>query len=215
MAQPEVQPGAEEDGAARGGLAFSLERQQQRHHEPSAGGVAGDRHTLRRDSLVEQPPVGTQRIVEGRGKRMLGRQPVVDNQHARLCGGCQRAGVRLVAKRRPEQIATSVQVQHGGLGPVGRRHDERRHPTGCDGPHGRARRRRELGLETLERFPRLVKAGLLSDQPGERLEQFDDATEQLSTDRQRLRDRLVDVAQQLAGSIEQRFAGDGELDAVR
>ena len=88
-------------------------------------------------------------------------------------------------------------------------------PPAVTGPYGRSRRRRELGLETLERFPCLVQAGLLSDQPGQRLEQFDGASEQLSTYRQRLRHRLVDVAQQLAGSIEKRFAGDGELDAVR
>jgi hypothetical protein len=52
-------------------------------------------------------------------------------------------------------------------------------------------------------------------QSGERFEQFDQAPEQLSTNRERLGHRLVDVAQQLSGAIEQSFAGDGELDAVR
>ena len=60
-----------------------------------------------------------------------------------------------------------------------------------------------------------MQAGLLSDQPGQRLEQFDGASEQLSTHRQGLRNRFVDVEQQLAGSIEKRFAGDCQLDAVR
>jgi uncharacterized protein YukE len=59
-----------------------------------------------------------------------------------------------------------------------------------------------------------VDAVLVSNQSGEGFEQFDDAPKQLSADRQRLRHGLVDVAQQLAGSMEQRFAGDGELDAV-
>jgi hypothetical protein len=47
-----------------------------------------------------------------------------------------------------------------------------------------------------------VQAGFLSDQPGQRLEQLDGASEQLSTHRQRFRHRFVDVEQQLAGSIE-------------
>ena len=94
VAEPEVEPGAEQDGSAGSGLAVSFERQQQRHHEPAAGGVAGDRHALWRDALVEQPAVRAQRIVQGRREGMLGRQAVVDNQHAGLRRGRQRAGVR-------------------------------------------------------------------------------------------------------------------------
>jgi 5'(3')-deoxyribonucleotidase len=70
-------------------------------------------------------------------------------------------------------------------------------------------------LQTLKGFPGLVQASLLSDETGQRLEQFDGPSEQLSTHRQRLRNRFVDVEQQLAGSIEQRFAGDCQLDSVR
>ena len=215
MTEPEVEPWAEEDGSARSGLAVSFERQQQGHHEPCAGGVAGDRHTRRCDTLIEQPSVRAQRVVQSRGKRMLGSEAVVDHQHACLCGGGQRAGVRLITERRAEQVAASVQIQHRWLWHVLGRHDERWHPTGGDRPHRYARWRGELGLETLERLPGVVNAGFLGNEAGERFEQLDRASEQLSTYRQRLRHGLVDVAQQLAGSIEKRFAGDRELDAVR
>ena len=55
---------------------------------------------------------------------MLGRQAVVDNQHTGLRRGRQRAGVSLIAERRTEHIAPSVQVQHSGLWPVDWRHDQ-------------------------------------------------------------------------------------------
>ena len=80
------------------------------------------RQSRRRPSraLARRPGRATNgtRCANGQGHRegMLGRQAVVDNQHTGLRRGRQRTGVSLIAERRTEHIAPSVQVQHSGLG---------------------------------------------------------------------------------------------------
>ena len=69
-----------------------------------------------------------------------------------------------IPKRRPNNVSPAMKIQDRGLGATGWRRDERGHATGCDRPDARARRRRELGLETLERCTHLVQVGILGDE---------------------------------------------------
>ncbi len=55
---------------------------------------------------------------------------------------------------------------------------------------------------------------IVGDEALHRLEHPRDPADQLSADRERLRDRVIDVLEQLARPIQQRFAGKGELDSV-
>ena len=50
--------------------------------EPAPGRVAHDHDRAGVDAVVEQPPVGDERIVEGRREPMTGRQPVGDGKGA-------------------------------------------------------------------------------------------------------------------------------------
>ena len=145
---------------------------------------------------------------------MLGGETIIGNEHTGLRRGRQGAGVRLVSERRPKHVCAAMQIQHRRLWSIGRGRDQRRHPTGCDRPHARAGWPLKLGLETFEHCPGLVQAGIPGDESGQWLEQPGDAPEQLSSDRQGRRHRLVDIAQQLAGSLEQRFPGERELHAM-
>ena len=151
---------------------------------------------------------------------MLGGEPVVRQEHGRLRRSGERAGVRLVTERGAEHVSPAMEVQDRGRGSIGGvglggADEQRRNAAGGRRLDARPRRRRELRLDLLVRRTRLVQVVLTRYQPAQRLPLLGDPREQLTTDRHRLGHRLVDVAQQLPGSLEQRLAGDGQLDAVR
>ena len=144
---------------------------------------------------------------------MLGGQPVVRDDDAGPGLFGQGAGQRPVAERRPGHVPAAVQVQHGG-GCLGLgREQESRHSPGVHRPHADAGRRLELPVQALERDPQLLQVGRAD--LGEGLPVPGDAGQQLTADRACRADRLVDLAQQAPGPVEQGLARQRELDAVR
>ena len=59
-----------------------------------------------------------------------------------------------------------------------------------------------------------TRSSIAGEHASQRLERPRDPPKQLATDGERRRDRLIDVAEQLARAVEQSFAGERQLDAV-
>jgi hypothetical protein len=110
-------------------------------------------------------------------------------------------------------VAAAVQVQQGGgfLG-LGREQESGDSP-GVHRSHVDVRRRLELPVLGLERDPQFLQVA--GTDLGEGLPVPGDARQQLAADRPRRADRLIDVAQEAAGPVEQGLARERELDAVR
>ncbi len=87
------------------------------------------------------------------------------------------------------------------------------HSPGVHRPHADVRRRLELPVQALERDPQLLQVGRAD--LGEGLPVPGDPGQQLTADRARRADRLVHVAQQAPGPVEQGLARQRELHAVR
>ena len=98
---------------------------------------------------------------------------------------------------------------------VGRRDEQRADAAGAGGAHGDLGRRRELRVQGLVGVAHRVDVGAGLGQVGERLPHAHAAADELAADRLRHRDGLVDAAQDAARAVEQRLAGQRQLDAVR
>ena len=120
-----------------------------------------------------------------------------------------------VAERGAEHVAAAVQVEEAGPRLVGRRDEQRADAARADGTDGDLRRRGELRVQRLVGVAHRVDVGAGLGQVGERLPHAHAAAHELAADRLRHGDRLVDPAQDAPGPVEQRLAGQRQLDLVR
>ena len=88
-----------------------LEREQRGEGEPTAGGVAGERDPLRLEPLFQQPAVRGSRVVDRGRERMLGREAIVEREHARLCGPREALAHVAVGVNRAEDVAAAVEIE--------------------------------------------------------------------------------------------------------
>ena len=155
----EVHPRRDADGHGGQARPAVPQRQQRGDGEPAAGGVARDDEVRGRHALLQEPSIGGHRVVHGRGKRMLGRQAVVEQQRAGA--GRRRDGRRQVAvrARRADHVAAAVEIQHDAPG-RGRRRTQ---------PFGWGRwRRHALDLDVRRRGKYSLRALVLRAPLGER-----------------------------------------------
>ena len=76
----QVRPGRDEPDAGWGGGVVGEQPVDERDGEARAGAVAADHDVRGHKSLPAQERPGLESIVVGRGKRMFGRQPVLDRE---------------------------------------------------------------------------------------------------------------------------------------
>jgi hypothetical protein len=144
---------------------------------------------------------------------MLRGEPVIRDDDTGPGTVGQGADQRPVAERRAGHVPAAVQVQQGSgfLGLA--REQETRHSPGVHRSHADGRGRLEPPVQALERDPQFLQVA--RSDLGEGLPVPGDAREQFPADRAGRADRLVDLAQQAPGPVQQRLARERELDAVR
>src|SRR5207245_2423602 len=146
----EIDPGRDADAPGRPRQPSIAQREQRRHRQSPACGVAGHDDAPRRDALREQPLVGGDRVPERGRKRMLRSEPVVEQQRARSGGARDGGGQMPMRARRADHVAATVQVEDHGVGPdPGRRQPFRRARGRGDRLDLHVRRRREDALGAL------------------------------------------------------------------
>ncbi len=92
--------------------ALVAQRQQRAERQPAARRVTGDGDRAGRHALVEQPAIARDRIVDGGGKPVLRRQPLVYRQRPRTCGAAETGHQVAMGPRR----SRSCSRRHGSRG---------------------------------------------------------------------------------------------------
>ena len=208
-----VDPRAQEHRRGRQREVLAARGHHQRAGEPGAGRVA--RHDDAARPLRQQPAVRAQRVLDGRGERMLGGEPVVGHERADPRRGDEGADQRPVPVGGADGVAAAVQVEDRHVLLARRADHERRDAARVDRPDLDALGDRGLREERL-----VGRAHLLDVRTGgrdleHRRPHGRHPVGQLAADGLRRGDRLVEVGEQLPRAVEQRAAGDGQLDAVR
>ena len=184
--------------------------------QPAAGGIADD---------------GERGRVDRRRRASTGRRCRASSSAAgKGCSGASRysgsrsrgvgrrrhgAGQVPVPERRTRHIAAAVQVEHRHGGVRARQELQRRHPGGVGRRNLDLGRHRELRVQRLARGPQVCRVPPTGDQRVDRLPEPLDALGEFAADRSGRRDRLVEIAQQFAGPVEEGLAGQRQLDPVR
>ncbi len=137
-AHREIGPRGDADAAGGPRHPGIAQRHQGRHREPAARGVAADHDAIGRDALLEEPAIGGGGVLHRGRERMLGGQPVVEQQRGGLARGRDGGGEMAVRARGADHVAASVQVEHDAAG----RRPGRPQPLG-----GRDRRAHALHLD--------------------------------------------------------------------
>ena len=129
----EIHPRRHADAGRRQRLLRVAQREQRREHEPAARGVTGERDLRGRHARAEQPAIRGGRVLDGRGERVLGREPVVDHERARLRGARDPRRQLAVRVERADHVAAAVQVEdHAVRAALGHAHPLRRDAPGVD-----------------------------------------------------------------------------------
>ena len=191
------------------------EGQQDGDDEPAARGIAAEDDLFGGDAAIEHPLVRGHRVVDRRGERVLGGEPVVGDEHAGVGREGERARQWPVAERRSAAVAAAVEMHQPRrvVGPL--RDQQRRHPVGVHRRHRHLGRRLEGREHPLVRRALLLEVGVGRHGSGHRLPESRHPLDVFAADRLHGRHRGIDLAQDRAHPIEECVAGDGQLDAMR
>ena len=107
----EVDQGTQQHGAAGHRLSLLGEGQQQRQCQTGTGGIPRHRDVLRPHTLLQQPPIRADGVLDRGREGMLGGEAVLRHQHRRSRRHGQGAGQRPVAERAARHVSPAVQVE--------------------------------------------------------------------------------------------------------
>jgi hypothetical protein len=146
---------------------------------------------------------------------VLGGEPVVGHEHARVGGGGQRAGQVPVAEGGAHHVAAAVEQQdrRGQLLPW--REQERRHPTGDHRSYRHPGGHLELPVQLLAGIAQRLQVGARG---GEGVQGFPGRGQpalEVAADGTGGEDRVVQIGDQAPRAVEQRVAGQRQLDPMR
>ena len=91
--------------------ALITQPQQQRESEAAAGGIAHHRQPMGVGPVVEQPAIGSDRVVKRRWEWVLGSEAIVDCEHAGSRRRRDPPREVAVERRRADDVATAVENQ--------------------------------------------------------------------------------------------------------
>ena len=120
----QIEPASQRDRACRKRRARRAQSQQRPDREPAAARVADEDDAAAGHAGREQPPVGLRAVVHRRWMPVLGRQPVVHEQHPGAAAPSQHLGVEevAIAARGDVRAAMAQQQGHGRVRRLGNGH---------------------------------------------------------------------------------------------
>ena len=146
---------------------------------------------------------------------MLGGEPVVGHDHARI-GGCgQRAGQMPVAEGGTHHVTAAVEQQDRRRQLRPGREQQRRNATGDHRPHRHPGGQLELPVQLLARVAQRLQVGARGGEVVQRFPRRGQPALQVAADRAGGEDRVVHIGEQPPRPVEQRVAGQRQLDPVR
>ncbi|EIN01455.1 LuxR family transcriptional regulator [Paraburkholderia hospita] len=107
----EIGPRRKQDRACRQRLTRIAQRDERREREAAARRIACDHDRVGLRAVFEQATVRGQYIVERGGKRVFGREPVIERERARAAARCESKGRRAMRLRRAEIIPAAMQIE--------------------------------------------------------------------------------------------------------